>query len=156
MKRADLVRCWFAAALFVIVVLALARIGVAQDETQTPREAVEEKQPDKAPTFTISPVPNYGGDFGGALISQGIGAGSGRSWQIAACNSILTSRRFFRVSPAAAPTEREDTARPNRHGAEAGLSKAGALAAWVSVCGSPGTLWQYGQLVLTEAFFRSI
>jgi porin len=64
MKRADLVRCWFAAALFVIVVLALARIGVAQDETQTPREAVEEKQPDKAPTFTISPVPNYGGDFG--------------------------------------------------------------------------------------------
>jgi len=110
MKRADLVRCWFAAALFVIVVLALARIGVAQDETQTPREAVEEKQPDKAPTFTISPVPNYGGDFGWRSYLTGIGAGSGRSWQIAACNSILTSRRFFRVSLAEGRTEREDTA----------------------------------------------
>src|SRR5262249_62065324 len=97
------------------VVLALARIGVAQDETQTPREAVEEKQPDKAPTFTISPVPNYGGDFGGALISQGIWGGSGRSWQIAACNLILKLRKFFRVSPAAAPTQRGETDRPKRH-----------------------------------------
>ena len=63
MKRGDLVRCWFAAALFVIVVFALTRIGAAQDETQTPREAVEEKQPTTISSFTIYPVPNYGGDF---------------------------------------------------------------------------------------------
>src|SRR5262245_36226512 len=64
MKRGDLVRCWFVAALFVIVVFALARTGAAQDETQTPREAVEEKQPTTISSFTIYPVPNYGGDFG--------------------------------------------------------------------------------------------
>src|SRR4030095_7151905 len=63
MKRGDLVRCWFAAALFVIVVFALTRIGAAQDETQTPREAVEEKQPTTISSFTIYPVPNYGGGF---------------------------------------------------------------------------------------------
>ena len=62
MKRCDGVhRC--AAAAMLIGVFALARVCAAQDATQTPREAVEEKPPDKAPTFTIYPVPNYGGDF---------------------------------------------------------------------------------------------
>ena len=45
-----------------LAVLTLARVGAAQDETLTPREAVEEKQPAGA-NFTIYPVPNYGGDF---------------------------------------------------------------------------------------------
>src|SRR5262245_16444879 len=63
MKRGGLVRCWPAAALFAIVVLALARVCAAQDETQTPREAVEQKQPTTISSFTIYPVPNYGGDF---------------------------------------------------------------------------------------------
>src|SRR5262249_27432182 len=103
MKRCDGVhRC---AAAMLIAVFALARVCTAQDETQTPREAVEERPPGKAPTFTIYPVPRYGGILDRALISQGIGADSGQSWQIVACSSILTSRRFFRVSPAAAPTE---------------------------------------------------
>jgi hypothetical protein len=71
MKRGDLVRCWFAAALFVIVVFALTRIGAAQDETQAPREAVEEKQPTTISSFTIYPVPNYGGDFRSYLTGIG-------------------------------------------------------------------------------------
>jgi hypothetical protein len=71
MKRGDLVRCWFAAALFVIVVFALTRIGAAQDETQTPREAVEEKQPTTISSFTIYPVTNYGGDFRSYLTGIG-------------------------------------------------------------------------------------
>ncbi|HKD72861.1 MAG TPA: carbohydrate porin [Candidatus Acidoferrum sp.] len=62
MKRCDGVhRC---AAAMLIAVFALARVCTAQDETQTPREAVEERPPGKAPTFTIYPVPRYGGDFG--------------------------------------------------------------------------------------------
>ena len=61
MKRRDGVhRC---AAVMLIAVFALVRVCAAQDETQTPREAVEEKQPTTIPTFTIYPVPDYGGDF---------------------------------------------------------------------------------------------
>src|SRR6516162_1358262 len=62
MQRCDAMRLW-PAAVMLIAILALARAGAAQDETQTPREAVEEKQP-TGPSFTIYPVPNYGGDFG--------------------------------------------------------------------------------------------
>jgi porin len=50
-----------AAAIFILLI-ALARVGAAQDEPLTPREAVEEKQPTGS-SFTIYPVPNYGGDF---------------------------------------------------------------------------------------------
>jgi len=50
------------AATILTMLLGLARIGAAQDETQTPRKIVEEKQPNKA-TFTLYPVPKYGGDF---------------------------------------------------------------------------------------------
>jgi len=50
------------AAIF-IASIALVRVGAAQDETQTPREAVEQKQPTTISSFTIYPVPNYGGDF---------------------------------------------------------------------------------------------
>jgi len=61
MKRRDGICLWAPAAI-LIAVLVLVRVGAAQDETQTPREAVEEKQPTGS-TFTIYPVPNYGGDF---------------------------------------------------------------------------------------------
>ena len=63
MTRCDALDFWSVTAMLVIVFLALAGAGAAQDETQTPREAVEEKQP-AGPSFTIYPVPNYGGDFG--------------------------------------------------------------------------------------------
>jgi hypothetical protein len=66
MKRCDGIRLWTVVAM-LIAVLALARVGAAQDETLTPREAVEENRPAKTPTtsssFTIYPVPSYGGDF---------------------------------------------------------------------------------------------
>ena len=62
MKQCDRKYLHTAAAVF-IAILTLARIGAAQDDTQTPREAVEEKQPTTIPSFTLYPVPNYGGDF---------------------------------------------------------------------------------------------
>src|SRR5262249_58095562 len=62
MNRCDGVhRCGVAAML--ITVFALARVCAAQDETQTPREAVEQKQPTTISSYTIYPVPNYGGGF---------------------------------------------------------------------------------------------
>ena len=61
MNRRDGVhRC---AAVILIAVFALVRVCAAQDETQTPREAVEQKQPTTISSFTIYPVPNYSGDF---------------------------------------------------------------------------------------------
>ena len=55
-----------AAAIF-IASIALVRVGAAQDETLTPREAIEEKQPGEtaagSSTATLYPGPNYGGDF---------------------------------------------------------------------------------------------
>jgi hypothetical protein len=62
MKRCDGMHRYAAAAMS-IAVFALARVCAAQDETQTPREAVEQKQPTTISSFTIYPVPNYGGDF---------------------------------------------------------------------------------------------
>ena len=62
MKACDRMHLYTAAIL--ITVLALARVCAAQDETQTPREAVEQKPPTTISSFTIYPVPNYGGDFG--------------------------------------------------------------------------------------------
>src|SRR5215470_5057115 len=61
MKRRNSIRLCAAAVTF-IAIFVLAGVGAAQDETQTPREAVEEKQP-AGPSFTIYPVPNYGGDL---------------------------------------------------------------------------------------------
>jgi porin len=63
MTRSKALDLWSATAMLVVVFLALARVGAAQDETLTPREAVEEKQPTTISSFTIYPVPNYGGDF---------------------------------------------------------------------------------------------
>jgi hypothetical protein len=62
MKRCDGVHLCVGIVM-LIAVLLLTRVGAAQDGTQTPREAVEEKQPTTSPSFTIYPVPNYGGDF---------------------------------------------------------------------------------------------
>ena len=62
MKRGD-GNCLWSPAAILMAVLALARAGAAQDETQTPREAVEQKQPTTISSFTIYPVPNYAGDF---------------------------------------------------------------------------------------------
>jgi hypothetical protein len=89
MKRRDGICLWAPAAI-LIAVLVLVRVGAAQDETQTPREAVEQKQPTKISGFTIYPVPNYAGILGCGLISREIGAGSGQSWRIEMCslNSI--------------------------------------------------------------------
>src|SRR6476646_1696592 len=65
MTRCEALDLWSTAAMLVVMLLALAlaRVGAAQDETQTPREAVEQKQPTTISSFTIYPVPNYGGDF---------------------------------------------------------------------------------------------
>jgi hypothetical protein len=71
MARCDALDLWSVAAMLVVVFLALARAGAAQDETQTPREAVEEKQPTTISSFTIYPVPNYGGDFRSYLTGIG-------------------------------------------------------------------------------------
>src|SRR5262247_246815 len=56
-------KCLQTAAAVFIAILTLAVIGAAQEGTQTPREAVEEKQPTKISSFTLYPVPNYGVDF---------------------------------------------------------------------------------------------
>jgi len=54
------------AAIF-IASIALVRVGAAQDETLTPREAIEGKQSGEtaagSSTATLYPGPNYGGDF---------------------------------------------------------------------------------------------
>jgi carbohydrate-selective porin OprB len=55
MKRRDLMHFWPATAMCVILVLALARVGAAQDE----RQAVEKAE---STDTTLYPVPNYSGD----------------------------------------------------------------------------------------------
>jgi hypothetical protein len=56
MKQSALATFWPATAMCVIVVFALARTGVAQDERQLAEKA-------ERTDTTLYPVPNYGGDF---------------------------------------------------------------------------------------------
>jgi carbohydrate-selective porin OprB len=58
MTRCDALDLWSATAMLVVVFLALARAGAAQEEKQT-----REKTEAASSNATIYPVPNYGGDF---------------------------------------------------------------------------------------------
>src|SRR5262245_40794186 len=147
MKRGDLVRCWFVAALFVIVVFALARTGSAQDETQTPREAVEQKQPTTISSFTIYPVPNYGGGFWVALLSHG-----GLGWAQVKAGRTRCSVRIQHNPNLSRRRQRRHEAnrkvqRPNRYGDEAGHSKTGALAGRISLCRGAGAIREHGEFL---------
>ena len=85
-------KCLQTAAAVFIAILILARIGAAQEGTQTPREAVEEIETKKTPptSFTIYPVPNYSGDFWSRSYLSGDWGGLSQSWPNMACNSNLT------------------------------------------------------------------
>ena len=77
------------AAIF-IASSALVRVGAAQEETQTPREAVEQKQTDYNFELLRYTRCRTTAAISGAFLShRGLGRAQVEAGAIAACNSIL-------------------------------------------------------------------